>query len=657
MHTRKISSRFILILVVIQMILAIVVGIVAPLSASASQIQDENEVQNIAAGPKVIIRVNPQSSDHYVPRRVLPLLLQETTATINVNYIPPGWTTEAQTAFQFAVNIWETLITSPVVINVDAEFKDLSIYGSGVLGAAGPETIHRNFTNAPRTATWYPQATANSLAGYDLSPANPDIGAEFNSEYTGWYFGTGASTPGDKISFASVVLHELGHGLGFLGSMDVDSGIGSYGWLGDPFIYDQFTENGAGTALISYTNNSAALASQLQSGDVFFDAQFANYANGDSRVELYAPNPWETGSSYSHLDEGFNGTPQALMTYSISPGETQHDPGAVMLCMFKDMGWTVAEECGVTAQSLIYLPLILKNFSSGAPPPDIPTLISPSNGITITNTTPTFMWSASSGATNYHIQIDNNLDFSSYEVNEFTTAVSYTPPVPLSGGPNFWRVRAGAGGDNWSAWSSVWTFTIATAQIPILNGDFEQGSTGWDLYSSHGWPIIVQGSQLPGSVTPHSGNWAAWLGGAYDDISYIEQTVTVPPSAPYFSYWHWIASSDACSYDFGGVLIDGSTVVDQYDLCTSANTGGWVAHSVNLSAYTGQTVDVQIRVETDSSMNSNLFVDDVSFTASALVITQELELPATSGSIINKSQLISPDKGLIVEVEEKLLLP
>ena len=48
------------------------------------------------------------------------------------------------------------------------------------------------------------------------------------------------------------------------------------------------------------------------------------------------------------------------------------------------------------------------------------------------------------------------------------------------------------------------------------------------------------------------------------------------------------------------------------------NTGGWVTHSVNLSAYAGQTVALQIRVETDSSLNSNLFVDDVAMMASPL---------------------------------------
>lgn len=58
----------------------------------------------------------------------------------------------------------------------------------------------------------------------------------------------------------------------------------------------------------------------------------------------------------------------------------------------------------------------------------------------------------------------------------------------------------------------------------IVNGDFEAGPTDWLEYSTHGWPLIVD--SLP--VTPHSGSWAVWLGGDYDDISYIQQQVTVP---------------------------------------------------------------------------------------------------------------------------------
>jgi PKD repeat protein len=215
----------------------------------------------------------------------------------------------------------------------------------------------RDFSNAPQSNTWYPVATANKLANVDLSPASADIGASFSKTYSSWYFGTDAVTPASKINFVSVVLHELGHGLGFFGSMRLDNGSGSvecqgtagegcYGYSGFPVIYDRLTESGPGTPLLDFSNNSTELGDQLTSNAVYFDSPNANAANGGSRVPLYAPAFWSQGSSYSHLAESYNNTPHALMTYSISRGETIHNPGSVTLCMFNDMGWTVAAACG-----------------------------------------------------------------------------------------------------------------------------------------------------------------------------------------------------------------------------------------------------------------------------------------------------------------------
>ena len=62
-------------------------------------------------------------------------------------------------------------------------------------------------------------------------------------------------------------------------------------------------------------------------------------------------------------------------------------------------------------------------------------------------------------------------------------------------------------------------------------------------------------------------------------------------------------------------MVNGN-VADAYDLCSQQH-GGWVKHVVNLGAYVGQTVQLQIRTETDSSANSNLFVDDVTLQPTA----------------------------------------
>jgi hypothetical protein len=289
----------------------------------------------------LLLATNPSQFNISLPANFLNLAGQFTppssNTVINVNYT--GFTPQAQTAFQFAVDIWESLLDTSVPITVDASFSNL---GANVLGSAGSNNFYRNFTGATQSNTWYPVALANSLAGTDLDTSSSDINAQFSNAFN-WYYGTDGNVPYNQISFVSVVLHELGHGLGFLGLMQNQSGSGSWGYgSGFPGIYDRFTKNGSGQNLINtslFPNPSNALGSQLTSNNIYFDGTNANAANGGNQVKLYAPSTWSSGSSYAHLDESFNNTPNALMTYSIGYGESILNPGPVTLGLFKDMGW------------------------------------------------------------------------------------------------------------------------------------------------------------------------------------------------------------------------------------------------------------------------------------------------------------------------------
>ncbi|HEU5103138.1 MAG TPA: hypothetical protein VFU22_29155 [Roseiflexaceae bacterium] len=71
---------------------------------------------------------------------------------------------------------------------------------------------------------------------------------------------------------------------------------------------------------------------------MFFDGANANAANG-GRVGLYAPSTWNQGSSYSHLAESFNNSPNALMTFSLGFAESIHSPGPLTLALLRDLGW------------------------------------------------------------------------------------------------------------------------------------------------------------------------------------------------------------------------------------------------------------------------------------------------------------------------------
>lgn len=265
------------------------------------------------------------------------------SATIIVTY--NGFSAEAQAAFQYAVDIWETQISSPVPIRVNATWTNL---GPGVLGSAGAADFYRDFPGAPQAGTWYPAALADALSGTDLNAIRADITANFSSAFSNWYFGIDGNTPANYYDFVTVVLHELGHGLGFAGSMTVSSGQGRWGG-GTPYpiIYDRFTENGAGTSLLAtdnFPNPSSALAEQLQSNNIFFDGANATAANGGNRPQLYAPSAWSQGSSYSHLDESafVAGNSNSLMTPVLTAAESIHDPGTITRGMFRDIGWNAS---------------------------------------------------------------------------------------------------------------------------------------------------------------------------------------------------------------------------------------------------------------------------------------------------------------------------
>ncbi|UCC61826.1 MAG: hypothetical protein JSV36_13650, partial [Anaerolineae bacterium] len=160
----------------------------------------------------------------------------------------------------------------------------------------------------------------------------------------------------------------------------------------------------------------------------------------------------------------------------------------------------------------------------------------------------------------------------------------------------------------------------------------EAGPDGsWIESSTHGLPLILHADDL--IVTPHSGSWAVWLGGDYNETAYIEQNVTVPSSSPYLSYYHWIASQDICGYDYdyGWVKINGSTV-RTYELCDGNDTNGWDYETVDLSSYAGQTVELQIGMYADIVFNSNWFIDDVAFQTSPSAIEDVSHPPITTPS-------------------------
>lgn len=136
-----------------------------------------------------------------------------------------------------------------------------------------------------------------------------------------------------------------------------------------------------------------------------------------------------------------------------------------------------------------------------ANPPARPTLQSPASNALVTSTTPTLTWTFSStppGTTfdYYHVQIDDNADFSSPEedntnvINQYTPylmAADYNFPLnPLT--RYYWRVRACNTDPACSEWSTPRNFRVAAdapvnlvSAYPILDWDDVVGASSYFL--------------------------------------------------------------------------------------------------------------------------------------------------------------------------------
>lgn len=255
-------------------------------------------------------------------------------ANIEVTYI--GFSPEAQQAFQYAVDIWQNLIYSPITIRVKATMLSLS---KDVLGSCSPGGYYKNFNSTQIWDCYYPVALIEKMLGEEVNSNDEyDIVASFNKDFTNWYFGTDGKTPITHYDFASTVLHELTHGLGFSGFFYTDRGRGLY----DEFsaAFDQSVEDKNGDRLINqavFPNPSTALYQALTSGWLAFDTKLVE----GLLPRLYAPTTWDDGSSIYHLDDATypTGDSNSLMTPFAGKGEAIHDPGSNSLGIMYDMGW------------------------------------------------------------------------------------------------------------------------------------------------------------------------------------------------------------------------------------------------------------------------------------------------------------------------------
>lgn len=257
--------------------------------------------------------------------------------------------------FKRAAAMWGQRLVSTVTITVNASFDPLDCTAdSGTLGQAGSDYFYAAVNSTPTVL--YPRALRNKIKGSDVGDGYADITAQFNSKLNNdstclggenFYYGYDHNLGNNDIAdLLGVVLHELGHGLGFISIVGSD-GVGykssgtEYFSIFDQFIYDE----SSGKYWKSMTDAERATSTLNNQHVVWNDAGRGARLNGTSylttgktpagHVKLYAPTTWDDGSSISHWDS--TATPNLLMEpvyHADTPNHTD-----LTTCAMYDMGW------------------------------------------------------------------------------------------------------------------------------------------------------------------------------------------------------------------------------------------------------------------------------------------------------------------------------
>jgi hypothetical protein len=313
---------------------------------------------------------------------------------------------QRRNALTYAVQQLSQELQPPVPITLHACWDHLGgTDQSAVIAQATPVTFVFDTPDQPFPGyslplryTWYAitEAVRESgsmqcglIGGSCGGTANEEIKATFNSDLgkpeiiggRALYFGFTPAPNSTPIDFVSVAMHELTHGLGFLGLANTDSTLGPVGakagisfsgnsatiGYGDVDIgpYDDvFDINAAivnGTSWTPFMGyevigaGDAARAAALKSGNGLRWSESTAVDSTDNTlralpapqnfVQLYAPNPISNGSTLSHIVQGGQ-----LMNpnYGFPPPRTL----GLAKSMLAPLGWAASATAPVYAQPI-----------------------------------------------------------------------------------------------------------------------------------------------------------------------------------------------------------------------------------------------------------------------------------------------------------------
>ena len=237
----------------------------------------------------------------------------------------------------FAVSIWSQYLHSAIPIVLHVSWQSLS---PTVHAYARPTLVTQNITGLPFTDISFPISLAEKLTNTNHNFNNPDIELVINSTLS-WNYDYTSYPVENKHDLTTIVLHELAHGLGFMGNVSMKGSelfIDNY-----PLIYDTFIVSDT-ISYLSLFNNSLvsqdSLISISTSNNISWNGPYS-YAFLGTRPDLFAPNPYNPGSSFYHFNDGFVPPSDSLtlMKRSFDLLDILHQPDIATISLLADIGW------------------------------------------------------------------------------------------------------------------------------------------------------------------------------------------------------------------------------------------------------------------------------------------------------------------------------
>jgi hypothetical protein len=248
-------------------------------------------------------------------------------------------------------------------------------------------------------------------------------------------------------------------------------------------------------------------------------------------------------------------------------------------------------------------------FTLDTVPPAVPTIITPTNDVSLTAVAPLFQWSGGGDPAGFDLQVDG--------VTTTLNSPALSATHVVTDGDHQWRVQAFDTAGNRSGWSALGIFGTTSLKVflplilknyqasvlpacyeVIVNGGFEAGDfTGWTRPSQNPPGAIVTDMVFSGSYAARIG--AATSADLITTTSYssIKQSVSIPTEAITatlsLARYRW-SGDTAGDRQYLAVLLNGQ--VAEYLFSEGAADAGWNTVTYDMQNYAGQAIDLLFSV-------------------------------------------------------------